>query len=84
MREKQGLWHQLGSVAIRSGQRYLLPTALNVFPPLNHENLANADFDRTKAAADRFERNELRLMVRLLLAKSLLRKDEQEERREEK
>lgn len=30
--------------------------------------LANVDFDRTKAAADRFERNELRLMVRLLLA----------------
>jgi tetratricopeptide (TPR) repeat protein len=36
--------------------------------------LANADFDRTRAAADRFERNELRLMARLLLAQSLLRK----------
>jgi hypothetical protein len=35
--------------------------------------LANADFDRTKAAADRFERNEVRLMVRLLLAQALLR-----------
>lgn len=34
--------------------------------------LANVDFDRTKAAADRFERNELRLMVRLLLAQALL------------
>jgi hypothetical protein len=39
--------------------------------------LAKADFDRTKAAADRFERNELRLMVRLLLAQALLRSDDQ-------
>jgi hypothetical protein len=39
--------------------------------------LANADFDRTKAAADRFDRNELRLLARLLLAQSLLRRDEQ-------
>jgi hypothetical protein len=38
--------------------------------------LANADFDRTRAAADRFERNELRLMARLLLAQALLRGDE--------
>lgn len=37
--------------------------------------LANVDFDRTKAAADPFERNELRLMVRLLLARALLRSD---------
>jgi hypothetical protein len=37
--------------------------------------LANADFDRTKAAADRFQRPELRLMVRLLLAQALLRSD---------
>ena len=37
--------------------------------------LANADFDRTKAAADRFQRYELRLMVRLLLAQALLRGD---------
>ncbi|MGH9874135.1 MAG: hypothetical protein ACRD9S_16925 [Pyrinomonadaceae bacterium] len=37
--------------------------------------LANADFDRTRAAADRFERNELRLMARLLLAQALLRRD---------
>jgi hypothetical protein len=35
--------------------------------------LANADFDRTRAAADRFERHELRLMARLLLAQALLR-----------
>jgi hypothetical protein len=39
--------------------------------------LANADFDRTLAAADRFERNELRLMARLLLAQALLRHDDQ-------
>ena len=34
--------------------------------------LANADFNRTRAAADRFERMELRLMMRLLLAQALL------------
>jgi tetratricopeptide (TPR) repeat protein len=39
--------------------------------------LANADFDRTRAAADRFERIELRLMARLLLAQALLRHDDQ-------
>ena len=39
--------------------------------------LANVDFDRTRAAADRFERNELRLMARLVLAQSLLRKEPQ-------
>jgi len=40
--------------------------------------LANADFERTRAAADRFERIELRLMARLLLAQALLRPDDQE------
>lgn len=35
--------------------------------------LANADFNRTKALADRFQRNELRLMARLLIAQSILR-----------
>jgi hypothetical protein len=39
--------------------------------------LANVDFDRTRAAADRFERNELRLMARLLLAQALLRREDQ-------
>lgn len=39
--------------------------------------LANADFDRTKAAADRFQRNELRLMARLMLAQALLRGNDQ-------
>ncbi|MCA1605178.1 MAG: hypothetical protein LC775_06840, partial [Acidobacteria bacterium] len=34
--------------------------------------LANADFNRTRAAADRFERMELRLMMRLLLAQAML------------
>jgi tetratricopeptide (TPR) repeat protein len=37
--------------------------------------LANADFNRTKAAADRLQRNELRLMARLLIAQSLLKRD---------
>jgi hypothetical protein len=39
--------------------------------------LANVDFDRTRAAADRFERTELRLMARLLLAQALLRHGDQ-------
>jgi hypothetical protein len=35
--------------------------------------LGKADFDRTKALADRFQRNELRIVARLLLAQALLR-----------
>jgi hypothetical protein len=34
--------------------------------------LAKADFNRTKALADRFERNELRLMAQLFIVKGLL------------
>jgi hypothetical protein len=34
--------------------------------------LAKADFNRTRALADRFERNELRLMAQLLIVKGLL------------
>ncbi|HTD87649.1 MAG TPA: hypothetical protein VK850_13815 [Candidatus Binatia bacterium] len=35
--------------------------------------LGKADFDRTKALADRFQRNELRVAARLLMAQALLR-----------
>lgn len=38
-------------------------------------NLAAADFDRTKALADRFSRNELRIVARLMLAKALMNSD---------
>jgi hypothetical protein len=34
--------------------------------------LASADFDRTKAAADRFQRSEIRVMARLMIAQSIL------------
>lgn len=34
--------------------------------------LASADFDRTKATADRFQRSEIRIMARLLIARSIL------------
>ena len=34
--------------------------------------LAGADFNRTKAAADRFQRPELRLMARLMIVQALL------------
>lgn len=36
------------------------------------EALATVDFSRTRALADRFDRNELRLMARLLIIKTLL------------
>ena len=39
--------------------------------------LASADFNRTKAAADRFQRLELRIMARLMLAQALLRSQEE-------
>jgi len=38
--------------------------------------LANADFSRTKSLADRFERNELRVLAWLLMAQALLRQNE--------
>ena len=39
--------------------------------------LGKADFDHTKGLADRFQRNELRIVARLLLAQALLRHLEQ-------
>jgi hypothetical protein len=42
--------------------------------------MANADFNRTKAVADRLDRLELRLLARLLLAQALLPKDERRTR----
>lgn len=38
--------------------------------------LANADFNRTKAVADRFQRNELRILARLLIVQALFRSGE--------
>src|SRR2546425_8975 len=38
--------------------------------------LGKADFDRTKGLADRFQRNELRIVARLLLAQAVLRDSE--------
>lgn len=37
--------------------------------------LAQVDFERTRAAADRFERTELRLLARLLLAQSVIKQN---------
>jgi tetratricopeptide (TPR) repeat protein len=62
---------QKGEIKLRNSQ--MLPVDLVVFRYGKAiAALAEADFDRTKAAADRFERNELRLLARLLLAQSLL------------
>jgi hypothetical protein len=41
--------------------------------------LATYDFGRTKAVADRFQRNELRLMARLLIAQALLQQGAKQE-----
>jgi hypothetical protein len=38
--------------------------------------LARADFSRTRAAADRFERHELRILARLLIAQAVLNGDQ--------
>ena len=40
--------------------------------------LASADFNRTKALADRFQRNELRIMARLMIARTLLQDDNEQ------
>ncbi len=42
--------------------------------------LANADFNRTKALTDRLQRNELRVMARLLMVQSLMRNVEPAEK----
>lgn len=42
--------------------------------------LANADFNRTKALTDRLQRNELRVMARLLMVQSLMRSAEPSEK----
>jgi len=39
--------------------------------------LGKADFDRTRALADRFQRNELKVAARLMLVQALLRNLEQ-------
>lgn len=59
---------------IRLQQSGIIPIDFAVFKyGFGVAALANADFERTKAVADRFERNELRLMARLMLAQSLRR-----------
>ena len=42
--------------------------------------LANADFNRTKSLTDRLQRNELRVMARLLMVQSLMRSGEPSEK----
>ena len=61
----------------RKGEMLLQPgfmTASNMFSQYGRElgALARADFNRTKSVADRFQRNEVRLMARLLIAQSVL------------
>jgi hypothetical protein len=61
----------------RKGEMVLQPgfmTASTMFTQYGKElgALARADFTRTKQVADRFQRNEVRLMARLLIAQSIL------------
>ncbi|HET9786268.1 MAG TPA: hypothetical protein VFP47_03990, partial [Pyrinomonadaceae bacterium] len=39
--------------------------------------LAKADFNRTRALADRFERHELKVLARLLIVKGLFQAEQQ-------
>ncbi|HEY0320618.1 MAG TPA: hypothetical protein VGC66_06695 [Pyrinomonadaceae bacterium] len=61
----------------RKGEMVLQPgfmTASTMFTQYGRElgALARADFTRTKQVADRFQRNEVRLMARLMIAQSVL------------
>ncbi|HEX8774557.1 MAG TPA: hypothetical protein VF735_13370 [Pyrinomonadaceae bacterium] len=61
----------------RDDELLLKPMLESVSDTLNENNeglraLTRANFDRTKAAADRLQRNELRIMARLLVAQSVL------------
>jgi hypothetical protein len=68
---------------IRLQQSGIMPVDFAVFKYGNGVvALANADFDRTRSAADRFQRNELRLLARLMLAQALLSEDKRYEKRE--
>lgn len=65
------------SGAVKNGEILMLQTISPDFAILRFGKgivaLANADFNRTKALADRFQRTELRLMAELMIAQALLR-----------
>jgi hypothetical protein len=65
------------SGAVKNGEILMLQTISPDFAVLRFGKgvvaLANADFNRTKALADRFQRTELRIMAELMIAQSLLR-----------
>lgn len=66
-----------GQGLFRKGEMVLQPgfmTASNMFSQYGKElgALARADFTRTKAIADRLQRNEVRLMARLFIAQGVL------------
>lgn len=66
-----------GQGLFRKGEMVLQPgftTANTMFSQYGKElgALARADFNRTKAIADRLQRNEVRLMARLFIAQSVL------------
>jgi hypothetical protein len=66
-----------GQGMFRKGEMVLQPSFIatnTMFAPYVRQlgALARADFNRTKAVADRFQRSEVRLMARLLIAQSVL------------
>jgi hypothetical protein len=65
----QGIFRK-GEMVLHTG----VMTASTMFAQYGKElgALARADFGRTKGVADRFQRNEVRLMARLLIAQSVL------------
>jgi hypothetical protein len=65
----QGMFRK-GEMVLHTG----VMTASSMFSQYGKElgALARADFNRTKAVADRFQRQEVRLMARLLIAQSVL------------
>jgi hypothetical protein len=67
----------MGGSIFKKGEMFLQPGFISLDHISNQYGkgvaaLARADFDHTKALADRFQRNEARIMARLFIAQSIL------------
>jgi len=66
-----------GQGMFRKGEMLLYPGMMNISGAYGHyvkalAELARIDFERTRAVADRFGRDEVRLLARLIIARSVL------------
>jgi hypothetical protein len=66
-----------GQGLFRKGEMIMLPEFTNMVGPYAHfikalTELSRVSFDRTRTTADRFSRDEVRLMARLIIAQSIL------------